>query len=101
MKEQTIQRQIICFLTQNGYLVTRINSIRQSYVKSYTIANFGSVGFPDLIAMKDNQFFLFEVKTEIGRLTQNQQKFQEFASTKNVKVHVVRCVEDVQKILQN
>lgn len=73
MNEQQIQSKIIKRLEADGYFVIKL--IRTN-----------KVGIPDLIAVKENDFFFVEVKTPNGRLSEIQKYRIKEIESFNVKV---------------
>jgi len=122
--ETTLQKKIADRLVDRGYLVTRINSHvhfaedekhgggfddenpwRKGWkaggkapIASYTITNTNShSGFSDLIVMADSIITLTEIKTQIGRLSESQRKFQALAERFGMRYVVLRSVEDADR----
>lgn len=73
MNEQQIQSKIIKRLEADGYFVVKL--IRTN-----------KVGIPDLIAVKENDFFFVEVKTPNGSLSEIQKYRIKEIESFNVKV---------------
>ena len=79
--ESEIQNEILDYLTESGYLTTRINTIKSGWRRSYKVHNTKKcAGFPDILAIKDNQSLLIEVKDHKGQ-------------QKRVKKNLRRCVK--------
>ena len=104
--EHAIQDAIMDFLFKNGYIVVRIHSSMlcseqtHSPVRSYLIYGLGmSSGLSDLIAFKQGKTLLIEVKSKIGKLSENQKKVKEHFETKGIPYHVCKSVEDVRSII--
>lgn len=57
-------------------------------------------GIPDLLLIYP-VFTAFELKSEIGILSPAQKKIHEIWANKGVKVHIVRSVDEFQKIIIN
>lgn len=104
--EHKIQDEIMKYLRKNGFVVVRINSSmlwteEGNPVRSYLIFGLGvSYGFPDLLAMKGDKYFLFEVKTPKGKLSINQQKVKKFFEQHNVQYNIVRDISEVKRIIE-
>ncbi len=80
LPEIAIQKEVSDYLLEVVFVVIRINSfavtIGNRYVKSYLIKNNNSsVGFPDLLAMRGNDFYLFEIKRHDRILGISQKEF--------------------------
>jgi len=56
-------------------------------------------GIPDIIAIKNNRVLFLECKRPGGRLSEWQQQFQDDINGQGGEYYVVRCLEDVIKII--
>lgn len=104
--ERQVQDAISKFLLEQGFIVVHVNSgVQWSQdtkmpFKAYTIRNTGSnAGFSDLLALKENQTYLIEVKTDKGRQSDSQKKFELLCKEKGVNYSVCRCVDDVKSVI--
>jgi Holliday junction resolvase len=75
MKESQIQSKIIRSLESDGWYVIKIIKCNRN-------------GCPDLIALKPNEVYFVEVKTEKGRLSELQKYRIEELESKGFKVDV-------------
>ena len=58
-------------------------------------------GKPDLLVCYRNSLFLFEIKSEKGKLTKDEQQFfDEWASEHGVNLFIVRSVEQALEIIE-
>lgn len=55
-------------------------------------------GVPDIILIKSGQFIGLEVKTDIGRLSPDQVEFARRSKEAGAIYHVVRSIDDVQRL---
>lgn len=96
-------------LIADGWLVIRVNSglIKvagdETYFRPYIIYGINkSAGFPDLMAFKNNQFMLVEMKQDKERLRESQLAFFKYAKQFGVKCHVAHtpaaCLELARKL---
>ena len=104
-KEAPIQKEILNFLVSKGYLTIRFNSgvikTEKIFFRSYIIANNGkSSGLPDVIAFKNNNFLMFEVKEPNGTLRNSQKDFNDYVKRFNIKTYTVKSWVDVLEILK-
>lgn len=104
--EAAIQDSIMKYLHLQGWVVVRINSSALpnektgAPMRSYYIYGPGmSAGFPDLLALKGGQYLLFEVKTESGVISFTQQKISAYFEGRQVPIHYVASIDDVQRVL--
>lgn len=107
--EAKIQEHIIAYLRGQGWFPVRINSsvlpgaANHARVPSYVAhSKYGKhmAGHPDVVAYRGKQALFFEVKTDTGKLSERQERFLEVLREIGASAHVVRSVDDVQKILQ-
>jgi Holliday junction resolvase len=75
MKESQIQSKIIRSLESDGWYVIKLIKTNKN-------------GIPDLIALKPNEVYFVEVKTEKGRLSELQKYRIEELESKGFKVDV-------------
>lgn len=95
--------EISKYLIDAGYIVVKVNSSNlwsettKMPLRSYIIRNYGaSSGFPDLMAFKNNQYLLIEVKSEAGRQSPSQQRFEDLCNAHGVTYILARGIGDVQ-----
>ena len=104
MKDKTeaeIQTEIQNYLASKGYLVTRINTIKNGWRKSYRIANNGKCsGFPDVLAIKDNKALLIEIKDAKGDQKPTQKVFEKLCKETGNSYYIARSVLEVENILE-
>ena len=55
---------------------------------------------PDLCILHDGKPYFLEVKTDIGELTEGQERMIKILLLKGVKVSVVRSLSEAEKILK-
>lgn len=59
-------------------------------------------GKPDLLVCYRNSLFLFEIKSEKGKLTKDEQQFfDEWSSEHGVNLFIVRSVEQALEIIES
>ena len=80
MLEQAIQKKIIKKLEQDGYFVLKLIKCNKN-------------GYPDLIAVKENETIFIEVKRPDGKLSELQKVRISELRKKNIKVKVLCGVE--------
>lgn len=99
--EAEIQTEIQNYLASQGYLVTRINTIKSGWRKSYRIANNGKCsGFPDILALKNNKALLLEIKDNKGGQRATQKDFEKLCKETGNSYYLARSVLAVQEILK-
>lgn len=84
MKESEIQRGIIEYLRYTGWFVFKIHQSLGSYK-----------GIADLYAIKNGRGHWIEVKTEKGRLSENQKAFKTDIETHGGSFLIARSIDDV------
>jgi len=98
--EAEIQKNIIEILKLKKYVVVRINSgmrvTGKRAIRFYQIMNNGAIsGFPDLLAFKNNQILMVEVKTKKGKLNPSQVDFIELAEKHGNTIIVASSWQEV------
>ena len=105
LSESEIQNQVLDYLELSGFLAIRINSglflqSRNRVFRAYIIKNNGSSsGFPDVLALKNNHFILFEIKAAKGIISKSQKEFSKLAQEKHISVYVVNSLENAIKYI--
>jgi len=121
LKEKEIQDSLLDYLVSMGFIAIRINSgvFKQSYggfFRAYIIHNFlkkflskdkkkeppqTSKGFPDVLALRGDSFFLFEVKAGTGgKISESQKDFIELAKIKNIKIYIINELSQAIKVIE-
>jgi len=100
--EAEIQKNIIEILKLKKYVVVRINSgmrmVGNRAIRFYQIMNNGAIsGFPDLLAFKNNQILMIEVKTKKGKLRASQEEFIKLAEKHGNTIIVASSWQEVLK----
>jgi len=72
----------------------------KGYFHFYLTAGIASYkGAPDLVAIKNNRVLFLEIKRPGGRLSEHQQQFQLDIEGQGGEYYVVRCLDDLIKII--
>lgn len=97
--EATIQLQVLHYLRSKGYPCGKIKT-KGSFTKHGKFIKdlYQWTGLPDLMVFTPEMIFL-EIKAGNNMQTSNQKDFQQFCEKANVKYYIVRCLEDVQKVI--
>lgn len=99
-QEAEIQNTILSYLKYRKVFSWRQNSgaglMKQGAGTRFI--RFGVVGAPDIFVIKGGTIYGLEVKSKVGKQNENQIEFQRGFEEAGGKYHVVRCIEDVQKI---
>lgn len=100
MTEHELQNLIMLNLSKCGCHVYRSNAGRIRTEDGRVIMLFPR-GFPDLCGFRhsDGKFFCIEIKTQSGRLRDDQKKFGEMIKQYPVLYGVARSVEDALRIV--
>lgn len=97
--EKVLEQQITLALSRLGALVI---PYRQGVMqKADRIIRFGIPGISDLIVCYQGRFIALEIKTEKGRQTDKQKKFESAVKQRGGEYHVVRSVEEAEKIINS
>ena len=102
MKEHDIQKQLVQYLRLKGWVTIcsdmTIGSIFLGRNQKQRMAFFNyckgqglTKGQPDLIAIKGNQIFFIEVKTEKGKLSIEQAKMERLLPN----YHIIRSLDEL------
>lgn len=96
--ETSISRAIQQCLKANGVLFERVQSgmLQATYKGRTRWIHCASEGCPDLWT----ELGWLEIKTPTGRLSPEQKAWHERARKRRVRVHVVRSVRDVMKLIE-
>jgi len=104
--EAELQDIIASTLNKAGYLVIRLNSgamVGQAgnYFKAYFVYGLKkSSGAADLLIFKDNKAVFLEIKSTSGRQSESQKAFEMFAKERGMQYHLVRTIDDVNKLFK-
>ena len=103
MKESHIQQQICELLSKAGVFYFSIPNERWgiSHAQRTSLKKMGlTPGMPDLCIIHDGRPYFLEVKTDIGGLSEGQERMIKILLLKGVKVSVVRSLSEAEKILK-
>ena len=97
--EAEIQKEVCKYLKAYGYIFGRVNSTG-SYrhnIKKYIPVPYGFNGFADLIVFGISRTIFLEIKSTIGKQSDNQKKFQKLCESElaNREYYVIRSVDDL------
>lgn len=103
MKESILQKQVIETLLRFSYLVIRMNSgavkTDNRFIRNYIIANNGkSSGLSDVIAIKNNRIYFFEIKSSRGKQSESQKEFEKLCEMYNITNYFV--INDYNEFLE-
>lgn len=100
--EKQIQDEIRVALSAVGYCVFRNNSGIATFPNGAKVRyGLGGTGGADLIGIcNDGKFFAIEVKTEKGRVTEDQENFLRVVRAHGGKAGVARSVEQALEIVK-
>lgn len=101
-QETILQNQIKRYLIINNIAVVFRANVGKIKIDDKRYFSTGlPAGFTDLFGyrLKDGKMFFMEVKTDKGRLTDNQKKFIEEHKANNIIIGVVRSINDALELL--
>ena len=96
-KETDIQRDVIVYLNTMGFLVWR-NHLQGIKVNGRRIKN-PNAGQPDVWAVRRGRLLGIEVKTEDGRLSDDQIAWIERAQKYSVPIIIVHSISELRETL--
>jgi Holliday junction resolvase len=73
-----------------------VEHLRKSGLEVLDLSRVGQ-GCPDILVSDTSHMWLFEIKTEKGKLKKSQEKF--LALWKGKKIHIVRSADEIFKII--
>tara|TARA_R110000868_G_scaffold35798_1_gene127854 strand:- start:23062 stop:23325 length:264 start_codon:yes stop_codon:yes gene_type:complete len=87
MKEQFIQKKILNYLEDNGHYCLKLAKTNKN-------------GIPDIIAIKQNEVFFIEVKSEKGIVSELQKHRIDELKQNGIKTLVVRSLDELKSLLK-
>jgi len=100
--EHEIQNDIIEYLVSQDFKVLRVNGVSRGNICSYHLHskhdNTLTVGFPDLLTIKDSRCIGFEVKTGTGKVSEDQYKVKDML-TGDMLIYYVSSVDQVRDLI--
>jgi hypothetical protein len=61
------------------------------------LGKYARAGMADILAVKEGKAIFLEAKSEVGKVSPNQEQFEEDATAAGARYHVIRSIDDVQK----
>ena len=100
--ENRIQSEIMLALAKRGHRIFRANAGRIQDARTGAWIKLFPTGFPDTCGWhKDTgQFIALEIKTEKGKLREEQKRFRDFALTQPIIYGVARSPEEAIEIVE-
>ena len=98
-EEADIQKEVYVYLIHAGYFCWR-NHTQGVRMKGRMVKN-PNAGGPDLMAVKDGQFYAIEIKTKAGKLSDVQKQWLTNARNSGAVTLVVTSVESLIQMLQD
>jgi hypothetical protein len=99
MKETDVQAAICDYLALKGYLFSRTNNA-PIYDKTRgafrALPKYTRKGWPDICLIKNGKFYGIEVKSEVGRLSPEQEELGRAIDMNGGMYVVARSIDDVQ-----
>ena len=98
-KETAIQSAICDYLALKGYLFSRTNNapIYDTGRKAFrALPKYTRKGWPDICLIKNGKFYGIEVKSEVGRLSLEQEELGRDIIIHGGMYVVARSIDDVQ-----
>lgn len=101
--ESILQQQICEYLSIKGvfYFSVPNEHYNISHAQRMTLKKMGLLpGMPDLAILANGSIYFLEVKTESGRVSEQQKNIHNVLTSMGYIVEVVRSVEDVQRFVK-
>lgn len=100
-EEKSLQHFILDYLTKKGIFHYRNNSgtMFSEYKGKTRAFKLGVVGSPDIICVINGQYVGIEVKSQKGKQSEGQINFQKALEKAGGLYLLVRCPEDVLKVI--
>ncbi|UXR75621.1 MULTISPECIES: VRR-NUC domain-containing protein [unclassified Staphylococcus] len=100
MRENELQKQIIENLNNSGCKVWRANAGKVRMGKR--VIRLLPKGFPDVfgVRLKDGKFIAIEIKKTVGKLSDEQIAFRDWAQSHKIIYGIARSVDDALKIIE-
>lgn len=98
--ESSIQLQIIHYLKLRGHVVGKTKTMGTKRGRSFCFDPYTFRGFPDLCAFVNKKFYFIEVKSKIGRQSEDQVNFQKLSEEAGITYILARNIEDVQVVIE-
>ena len=97
--ESQVQRAICDYLSLKGYLFSRTNNapIYDTKRAAYrALPKYTRKGWPDICLIREGKFYGIEVKTDVGRLSPEQEELGRDIVLNGGQYVVARSIDDVQ-----
>ncbi len=107
MKEHEIQKQIVEYFRFKSYVTVCTDVMaalgylqgnkRFAFIKHYKDIGY-TKGQSDIIVIKKNKVIFIEVKSKLGRQSDEQKQFQMLIEKAGIEYLLARSINDVQKV---
>ena len=98
--EVIIQRQILGYLKPICQAVGKTKTMGVKRGKFFCLDPYTFRGFPDVVAFYKSRLYFVEVKSKVGRQSEDQKKFQLLAEGAGLAYILARSVEDISKYIK-
>jgi hypothetical protein len=97
--EKAVQLQILKYLKIIGATAGKTKTLGVKRGRVYCLDPYLFVGFPDITCFHKGKIFFIECKSDTGKLSEYQVKFQNLCNSANIPYIVAKTIEDVAKII--
>ena len=89
-------------MNRQGHRLFRANAGRIQDARTGAWIKLLPKGFPDTLGWRkeDGRFIAIEVKTQVGKLSDDQVRFRDFALTQNIIYGVARSADEALEIIE-
>ena len=98
--EGIIQLQILKYLKGKGCACGKTKTMGVKRGRFFCLDPYTFRGFPDVVAFHNNKLYFVEVKSKVGRQSEDQKRFQLLAEGAGLTYILARSVEDVSKYIK-
>jgi VRR-NUC domain. len=98
--EGIIQLQILKYLKGKGCACGKTKTMGVKRGRFFCFDPYCFRGFPDIVAFYKSRLYFVEVKSKVGRQSEDQKKFQLLAEGAGLAYILARSVEDVSKYIK-
>ena len=98
--ESRVQLQIIHYIKSRGYVVGKTKTMGVRRGRAFCFDPYTFRGFSDLVAFINNKIYFIEVKSKVGKQSDDQIAFQKLVESAGLTYVLARSVEDVERSIK-
>ena len=97
--EGIIQLQILKYLKGKGCVCGKTKTMGVKRGRFFCLDPYTFRGFPDVVAFYKNKIYFIEVKSKVGRQSDDQKGFQKLAESAGLIYILARSVDEIMKYI--